>query len=56
MTYANDRFSKFASLALALVMAVAVNGGLLVKIDRMATDGYLKSLPVVQLESVTIRA
>ena len=56
MTYTNDRFSKLAGMAFALVMAVAINGGLLVKIDNMATDGYMKSLPVVQLDPVTIRA
>ena len=54
MSFTNDRSSKFAGMAFALMMAVAIHGGLLVKIDNMATQGYLKSLPVVQLEPVTI--
>lgn len=54
MRYINDRSSKLAGMAFALVMAVAIHGGLLVKIDNMATQGYMKSLPVVQLETVTI--
>jgi hypothetical protein len=53
-SYSADRFTKFAGVAFAVLMTVAINGGMLVKVDHMATEGYMKSLPVVQLETVTV--
>lgn len=57
MFAASNTATRFASLAFAVVMAVAVNGSMLMKFDNVATSAALAQSTqanVVVLETVTI--
>ena len=58
MFTATNRTTHFASFAFAVLMAVAVNGSMLMKFDSVATDAYLaqtsQARAVAVLETVTI--